>query len=264
MVTQLETSVPREAILARTFVELTDTLVDDFDVVEMMSRLADRCVDVLGVAAAGLMLVAPDGALRVIASSNEAMRVLELFELQSLAGPSLDCCATGQPVVNQALAAANGRWPQFSARALAAGFHSVHVLPMRLRRTIIGVLNLFQVKANEMGTVDIDIAQAFADVATVAILQHRAVHEAQVINEQLHLALNSRIAIEQAKGMIAQHEGLNMGEAFALLRYHSRKNNVLLLSVAEAIISGSLAPSALDRPPEPQVDPESTRGREHP
>ena len=140
----------REALLARTFVELADTLVDDFDVVELLTRLADRCVDVLDVAAAGLMLVSPGGDLRVMASSSEAMRVLELFELQSQQGPCLDCYRTGQSVLNQDLATVNGRWPRFAAEALAAGFHSVHALPMRLRGTVIGALNLFQLGPGQM------------------------------------------------------------------------------------------------------------------
>ena len=178
--------MPREAMLARTFVELADTLVADFDVVELLTLLADRCVDVLDVDAAGLMLVAPDGDLRVMASSSEAMRVLELFELQAQEGPCLDCYRTGQPVVNQDLAAVDGRWPRFAAEALAAGFRSVHALPMRLRGTVIGALNLFHIEPGEMRRADIDAAQALADVATIAILQHRAALEAQVLNEQLN------------------------------------------------------------------------------
>ena len=140
----------REALLVRTFVELADTLVDDFDVVELLTRLADRCVDVLDVTAAGLMLVSPDGDLRVMASSSEAMRVLELFELQSEEGPCLDCYRTGESVVNQNLAEANGRWPHFAEVALTAGFQSVHALPMRLRGTVIGALNLFHIAPGNM------------------------------------------------------------------------------------------------------------------
>ena len=160
------------------------------------------------------MLVAPDGDLRVMASSSEAMRVLELFELQSKEGPCLDCYRTGQPVVNQDLATVDGRWPRFAAEALAAGFHSVHALPMRLRGTVIGALNLFHIEPGEMRQADIESAQALADVATIAILQHRATLEAQVLNEQLNQALNSRIVIEQAKGMVAEREGVDMEQAF--------------------------------------------------
>ena len=241
--------MPREALLARTFVELADTLVADFDVVDLLTLLADRCVDVLEVDAAGLMLVAPDGDLRVMASSSEAMRMLELFELQSQEGPCLDCYRTGLPVVNQDLATLNSRWPRFAAEALAAGFHSVHALPLRLRGAVIGALNLFHVEAGRMRQADVDAAQALADVATIAILQHRAALEAQVVNEQLNHALNSRVVIEQAKGMVAQREGLNMEQAFSTLRHHARGRNLRLVDVAHDIIDGTLAASALGPPP---------------
>jgi len=241
--------MPREALLARTFVELADTLVDDFDVVELLTRLADRCVELLDVAAAGLMLAAPDGDLRVMASSSEAMRVLELFELQAHEGPCLDCHRTGQPVMNQDLATVNGRWPRFAAEALAAGFHSVHALPLRLRGTVIGALNLFQLEPGEMRQADVEAAQALADVATIAILSHRAALEAQVVNEQLNHALNSRVVIEQAKGMVAERAGLNMERSFSALRTYARNQNLRLVDVAHDIIDGTLAASMLDHPP---------------
>jgi GAF domain-containing protein len=241
--------MPREALLARTFVELADTLVTDFDVVELLTLLADRCVDVLDVGAAGLMLAAPDGDLRVMASSSEAMRLLELFELQSQEGPCLDCYRTGRPVVNQDLATVDGRWPRFASEALAAGFHSVHALPMRLRGSVIGALNLFHIEPGGMQQGDIDAAQALADVATIGILQHRAALEAQVVNDQLNHALNSRIVIEQAKGIVAERESLNMEQAFSTLRNHARDHNLRLIDVAHDLIDGSLAASALSRPP---------------
>ena len=230
----------REARLARTLVELADTLVDDFDVIELLTLLADRCVEVLDVAAAGLMVVTVEGDLRVMASSSEAMRVLELFELQASEGPCLDCFRTGEQVVNNTLATAEGRWPRFAAEALAAGFRSVHAVPMRLRGSIIGALNLFHTEPSEMRQTDIDAAQALADVATIAILQHRAEREAQIVNEQLQSALNSRIVIEQAKGIIAERSSVKMEVAFALLRDHSRRNNERLVDVAQSVIDGTL------------------------
>ena len=166
--------MPREALLTRTLVELADTLVADFDVVELLTLLADRCVEVLEVGAAGLMLAGPDGELRVMASSSEAMRILELFELQSQEGPCLDCYHSGRPVMEQDLAQVTSRWPLFAAETLAAGFRSVLALPLRWRGTVIGALNLFQVKPGEMRGTDVEAAQALADVATIAILQHRA------------------------------------------------------------------------------------------
>jgi GAF domain-containing protein len=234
-------------MLARTLVELADTLVADFDVVELLTLLTDRCVDVLDVGAAGLMLVAPEGDLRVMASSSETMRVLELFELQAQEGPCLDCFRTGQAVVNQDLATMDGRWPRFAPEALAAGFRSVHALPMRLRGAVIGALNLFHVEPGEMRQADVEAAQALADVATIAVLQHRAALEAQVLNEQLNHALNSRIVIEQAKGMVAEREGLNMEDSFSALRNHARNHNLRLADVAQDVISGTLAAANLDR-----------------
>jgi GAF domain-containing protein len=245
--------MPREAALARTLVELADTLVDDFDVVELFTLLTDRCVEVLDVSAAGLMVVAPDGDLRVMASSSETMRLLELFELQAEEGPCLDCYRTGEPVVNQDLATVNGRWPRFAARALDAGFRSAHALPMRLGGRIIGALNLFGVERGPMRDVDVVAAQAFADVATIAMLQHRAVLDAQALSEQLSNALNSRILIEQAKGMLAERGGLDMAQAFAHLRDHARRHNRLLVDVARDFISGAIATASL-LPSSPQQD----------
>jgi GAF domain-containing protein len=241
--------MPRETLLARTLVELADSLVADFDVVELLTVLADRCVDVLDVGAAGIMLAAPDGELRVMASSSEAMRVLELFELQARQGPCLESYRTGTAVVNQNLVVRDDRWPRFAAAALAAGFHSVHALPMRLRGTVIGALNLFNVEPGEMRKPDLDAAQAFADVATIAILQHRAATEAHVVNEQLNGALNTRVVIEQAKGIVAERQDLDMEHAFATLRNHARNHNLRLVDVATDVIGGSLAAPGLDSLP---------------
>lgn len=240
----------REQALARTLVELADTLVDDFDVVDILTLLADRCVEVLDVQAAGIMLATPDGQLRVIASSSEAMRILEAFEIQAQEGPCLDCYHTGQAIVNQDLDAGNGRWPRFSAEALAAGFHSAHALPMHLRGNVIGALNLFRSGVGEMGPGDVEVGQAFADVATIAILQHRAALEAQVLAEQLTHALNSRVVLEQAKGVIAERLDLDMERSFAVLRTHARNHNLRLSAVAESVIAGSLAASGLDTAPD--------------
>lgn len=236
----------RAAQVARTLVDLADTLVADFDVVELLTMLADRCVEVLDVDAAGLMLVSPEGDLRVMASSSEAMRLLELFELQAHEGPCFDCYRSGQRVVNEDLSAGDGQWTRFTPEAIEAGFRSVHALPMRLRGSVIGALNLFHTDAGAMPPRDLEAAQALADVATIAILQHQAVLEAQVVNEQLDHALNSRIVIEQAKGMVAEREGLDMAQAFVVLRNHARSHNLRLAVVAGDVIAGVLAPAALD------------------
>ena len=238
----------RESALVNTFVDLADTLVADFDVIELLSRLTDGCVEVLNVDAAGLMLISPEGDLRVMASSSEAMRILELFELQAEEGPCLDCYRTGEAVVNQDLASTEQRWPRFTVEAREAGFNAVHALPMRLRGTIIGALNLFHKLPGKMADNDIAAAQAFADVATIAVLQHRAAMEARVIKDQLNFALNSRILIEQAKGMIAERENLDMDASFSRLRIHARENNRRLIDIAQEIISGELLPLKVDGP----------------
>jgi GAF domain-containing protein len=238
--------MPREALLARTLVELADSLVDDFDVVELLTRLAGRYVDLLDVAAAGLMLVAPEGDLRVVASSSEAMRVVELFEIQSQEGPCLDCYRTGEPVVNQDLATVDGRWRHFAPVALQAGFKSVHSLPMRLRGAVIGAANLFRTEEGTLSEADILVGQALADVATIAILQQRSMHETRVVNEQLNQALNSRVVIEQAKGIVAERAAVDMEQAFQRLRNHARNHNLRLSDVARSVIEGTLAVGELD------------------
>ena len=240
--------MPREALLSRTFVQLADTLVDDFDLVDLLTLLADRCVEVLGVSAAGLMLVAPDGDLRVMASSSEAMRLLELFELQAQEGPCLDCYRSGRPVVERDLSTVDGRWPRFARVALDAGFHAAHAFPMRLRGEVIGALNLFRTDRGPMSDTDAVAAQALADVATIAILQHRAVREAQALSEQLNYALNSRIVIEQSKGVLAERAGIDVDEAFARLRNHARNHHLRLVDLAQDVIDRRFSTESLDPP----------------
>ena len=238
--------MPRETTLVRTLVELADNLVADFDVVDLLTLLADRCVDTFDVAAAGIMLVAPDGVLRVVASSSEEMRVLELFEEQADEGPCPDCFRTGAPVGNQRLADALDRWPRFAPEAIEAGFVSVQALPMRLRGTVIGALNLFHTDEGSVGDDVTQLAQAFADVATITIMQSRASREARAVIEQLQQALSSRIVIEQAKGMVAERLGLDMAQAFSRLRGHARRHHLRLAELAADVIGGTVAASELD------------------
>ena len=238
--------MPREALLARTLVELADTLVDDFDVVELLTLLAHRCVEMLDVAAAGLMLVAPEGDLRVVASSSEEMRLVELFELQSQDGPCPDVYRTGEPALHEDLAAEDQPWARFGPVALAAGFRSVQALPMRLRGVTIGALNLFRTETGRLEESDVVAAQALADVATIAILQHRAAIQAHLVVDQLNLALNSRVVIEQAKGILAERSQLDMGAAFSWLRNHARSHNLRLVDVAQSIIDGTLVPTPVN------------------
>jgi GAF domain-containing protein len=232
----------REAVLARTMVALADTLVSDFDLVELLTTLSDRCVEILDVAAAGIMLTDAHGRLQLMTSSNETMRVVELFELQAEEGPCLECFRTAEPVVNNDLRALDGRWPRFAPVAVDAGFLAADAIPMRLRGQIIGALNLFRTTTGSLVVDDVVIAQALADVATIAILQDRAGVEARVLNEQLTTALSSRIVIEQAKGMIAERQGVSIDQAFHQLRRHARDHNLRLGEIAGQIVTGVIAP----------------------
>lgn len=235
----------RDAVLARHFVALADSLVADYDVVDLLHDLARTCVDLLGVTAAGLLLTDQRGALQPVASSEERTRVLELFQLQNDEGPCLDCVRTGTPVVEPDLSAAGTRWPMFSRAATAAGFRSVVALPLRLRDQVIGGLNLFNADPHRLTDDEQEIAQALADVATIGILQQRSLHRASLLAEQLQKALNTRIVIEQAKGVLAERGGLDMATAFDALRAYARTSGRLLSLVAEDVIAGRLDADAV-------------------
>ena len=241
----------READVVRSLVEMADTLVEDYDVVDLLTGLADRCVSLLGVSAAGVMLVSPAGSLGLVASSSEAMRLLELFELQAQEGPCLDAFRTGEPVGHENLQAGAGRWPSFSAAALRAGFASASALPLRLREVTLGALNLLSVTRAPMDEADVIVARAFADLATLSIVQHRASAGANSLNEQLSGALTSRIVIEQAKGVICERTGVDLAEAFSRLRAYARNHNLRLTDVARAATDGTLDPAAWARPARP-------------
>ena len=231
-------SQDREQLLAETFVELADTLVADFDVVDFLHGLADRCVQLLAVDAAGLMLADQRGSLRVVASSSEQARLVELFQLQHDQGPCLECFQTGLPVFEADLAAAQ-RWPVFAPAALEAGFVAVQALPMRLRDEVIGAMNLFMRAPGRLDDRGLRVGQALADVATIGLLQERSLRHQEVLAEQLQGALNSRVAIEQAKGVLAERLSLDMEQAFELLRGQARVQSRRLAELATAVATGS-------------------------
>ena len=236
--------------MVKSLVEMADTLVDDYDIVDLLTGLANRCVSLLGASAAGVMLASPAGSLGLVASSSEAMRVLELFELQAQEGPCLDAFRTGEPVEHEYLEAGTGRWPLFSAAARQAGFRSALALPLRLREVTLGALNLLNVTPAPMAEADIIVARAFADLAALSISQHRASAEAQRLNEQLSAALTSRVVIEQAKGVISERADVDLAEAFSRMRAYARNGNRRLTDVARAAIDGTLDPLAwAPRPP---------------
>jgi transcriptional regulator with GAF, ATPase, and Fis domain len=226
-------------LLSATFVELTDTLVAGFDVIDFLHVLTDRSVQLLDVSAAGLLLADPRGELRVVAASSEAARLLELFQIQNAQGPCLDCFRSGRPVAAADLAAAAARWPRFAPAARRAGFAAVQALPMRLREQVIGALNFFRAAPGAFPAADIRVGQALADVATISLLHERSMRHSDTLNEQLQTALNSRVLIEQAKGKLAERLGLDMDQAFSLLRGQARARNLRLSDLAQAFIDGS-------------------------
>jgi len=223
--------------LAEIFVELADTLVDDFDVIEFLEALTKQTAAVSSSASAGLLLADPHGQLQYMASSAESVKMLELFQLQYSEGPCLDCFRTGEAVVNTDLKAANERWPLFAPQAIAAGFQSVHAFPLRHRHKVIGAMNLFNTELGRLEPADMRIIQALADVATIGLLQERALRNSEILTEQLQSALNSRIVIEQAKGALARMHGIGVDAAFVLMRDYSRRRNHRLSDVAHAVVT---------------------------
>jgi transcriptional regulator with GAF, ATPase, and Fis domain len=235
----------REQRLAEVFVELADTLVEEFDVVDFLQTLTERCVELVDTDAAGLMLDDQRGNLRVIAYTDESARLLELFELQKAEGPCLDCFATGQVIANVDLTASRSRWPVFTEAALGSGFAYSHALPLRLRRQVVGALNLFTVERRALTDDHLAVAQGMADIATISLLHERALRDQVVLAEQLQTALHSRIVIEQAKGVLSARAAISVSEAFHRLRTHARRTGEQLTTVAEAVVTGSLHHGAL-------------------
>ncbi len=234
----------RELQLAAAFVEMADTLVTGFDVADFLHGLADHCVQLLPVDAAGLLLADPRGTLELLASSNEQSRLVELFQLQSDQGPCLECFRSGTPVAESDLAAATERWPLFAPAASAAGFAAVQALPMRLRDEVIGAMNVFMCTPGRLDGTGLLVAQALADIATIGLLHERSFRHQEVLAEQLQGALNSRVAIEQAKGVLAERFSLDMDQAFQLLRTQARSQNRRLAELAGAVANGSENPAS--------------------
>ncbi|PSL57031.1 GAF domain-containing protein [Saccharothrix carnea] len=235
--------------LVETFVELADTLVDDFDVIDFLHMLVDRCVELLDVDAAGLLLADQRGRLQLIATSNEQARLLELFQLQNDEGPCLDAFATGTRVSHPDLAQGGRRWPRFTAAATEAGFGAVDAVPMRLRDEVIGALNLFRTRSGELDAAALRTATALVDIATIGLLQQRSIHHHQVLTEQLQTALNSRVTVEQAKGLVAERLHVDMDTAFTALRRYARGHNLKLSLVAHDVITGEINTPQLLNPP---------------
>lgn len=230
----------REQRIVGTFVELADTMVDDFDVVEFLHRVAERCVELLDCVEAGLLLADAAGRLRVMASSSERSDALELLQSQNEEGPCFECFVPGRPVFSEDLSADQGRWPVFAPAAIGSGFGSVQALPMRVRGETVGALNLFRSVSGRLSERDVPLAQGMADIAAVALLQERAVRESHGVMAQLQGALSTRVVIEQAKGVLAERAQIGVDAAFARLRGHARDQNQRLSDVARQLIEGRL------------------------
>jgi hypothetical protein len=239
----------REPQLVRAFVDLADTLVSGFDVVEFLGRLCVRCVEAVGLDAAGATLADDRGRLALVGASSDRMRALELFEVQSGQGPGADAYDTGERVVAEDLADAGKQWPQFVPVALAQGFHSAAAFPLRLRTQRIGALNVFWLDFGGLDERDLRWLQALADVASIGILHERAMREATAVASQLERALDRRVVIEQAKGVVGAKLGIGMPAAFEHMRRFARQRNLRLRDVAQELVDGTLPPQRLAGPP---------------
>jgi GAF domain-containing protein len=219
------------------FAALADTLVADYDVVEMLQVLVDTCRDLLDVTAVGLLLADPDtGILDLLASTSEESRIVETLQLGAEAGPCVECFRSGRPVTVPDIEATADRWPEFRASAGEQGFRSVFAIPMRLRDQTIGALNLFRADPGSLNEHDLRAAQALADVATIGILHERTFRANDVLRDQLQGALNSRVAIEQAKGVLAHRHQVDMDQAFQMLRSYARANRIPLAATARGVV----------------------------
>lgn len=230
----------REDRLLHTVAALADSLVADFDVVDLLQLLVDECTALFDAAAAGILLLSPTGELEVIVSTSERSEFVELMQLRVGEGPCVEAVTTGRVVSVANLDHISDRWPAFAEDARRSGFASLHAIPMRLRASTIGSLNLFRDRVGELNHPDAVAARTLADIATISILQQRLVEESTIAQEQLQRALNSRVIIEQAKGYLAQSRGLDMDTAFQQIRSHARSTRTRLAEVATEIVAGRL------------------------
>jgi len=228
-------TIPSERV-AETFVEVADTLVDDFDLVDFLTMVTERAAELAGASAAGLLLGDERGQLRFMAASHESARLLELLQLEGGQGPCLECFRSGRPVSHDDLESAADVWPLFSAEAVRLGFRSVQAFPLRHHLTVIGALNTFGPVAQRLDPERVRVVQALADLAAIGILQERAIRHGELLAEQLQHALNSRVTIEQAKGALAHIRSVDTDAAFSLMRNHARQNHKRLVDVALAVL----------------------------
>jgi hypothetical protein len=230
------TERPREAGVLDAVVSLVDSLLEDFDVVDLLTELTEHCAQLLDVASAGFLLADPRGQLHLMAATSQKTRELELFQLQADEGPCLDCYATGQPVSVSDLQAAAQRWPRFVSAATDAGFASVHAVPMRAAGTVLGALGLFGTGVGELTDADLLVGQTLAHIACVSILQEHPLTPAIVL-PRLRTALTSRVVVEQAKGFLRERLDVSIEAAFHLLRHYARSRGEHLTEVSRRLLT---------------------------
>ena len=238
----------RETKLNVAFVKLADTLIADYDVVDLLHTLVEECTALVDTEAGGLMIADPSGKLQLVASTSEQADFVEIMQLNAGSGPCLDCFATGTAVAVSDINVSGTQWPEFRAAALQQGFRSMNATPLRLRGQVIGTMNLFSTRVGKLSDPDAAVVQALADVATIGILQERLIRESGIVSEQLQRALDSRILIEQAKGVLSQIGSMDMDEAFRALRAYARSHNLSLRLVAEGVTNRTmdiLAPTGI-------------------
>jgi GAF domain-containing protein len=229
-------NTPRETLVLDAVVSLVDTLLHDFDVVDLLTELTEHCAELLDVASAGFLLADPLQQLRLLAATSEQARELELFQLQAEEGPCVDCYSTGQPISVADLTAATKRWPRFVPAALDAGFASVHAVPMRAAGSVLGALGLFGTRPGALNEPDLLVGQTLAHIACVAILQERAPTPSTVM-PRLRSALTGRVVVEQAKGFLRESLDVSIEDAFQLLRTYSRAHGRHLTEVSRRLMT---------------------------
>jgi GAF domain-containing protein len=233
--------VTRERQLTATFVALADTLVVGYDIVDLLQTLVDSCAELLDASAAGLLLADDTGQLSVVASTSEQSRLVEIMQLDLGYGPCVECYSTGRAVAVDNIDTTEDRWPGFAKSAIELGFQSLHAVPLRLRGTVIGTLNLFRAEKGNLSEDDAAVAQGLADIATIGILHERALKQSDIAQAQLQYALDSRVRIEQAKGVLSQLHNIDMDAAFKQLRQYARNNGLPLRDVAQQVVERSLS-----------------------
>ena len=230
----------RERRISAAFVAVADTLTTDFDMVDLLHGLVEECTQILHTESGGLMLLDTNGELQLMTSTSEEAAFVEVMQLNASAGPCIECFSTGTAVSVPDIRKVGSEWAEFKRAALDNGFTSAHATPMKLRGQVIGTMNLFSTTRGALSERDAAVAQALTDVATIGILQERIVREVNTMSNQLHRALDSRVLVEQAKGMIAQSQSLDMDAAFAVIRAHARANGLTIREVAEGVCDRSI------------------------